>query len=416
MTEGDKAYAAGDFTAAAREYIAAAGSDGAGSGAALHKAGNALLKLRRFDDAIVVYERALDDIEYTGCASVRLNLGTAYAAIGESGKAAAAYEQAVDDPLCTARHKGLAGLGGSLYDMGRIEDAAEAYRKAALDSKNPDPGRALNNLGLCFMALDRPEDAMEAYRAAVELKGYAGRGRAAANLGLAYAALGMHEHAVRIFERADREFGHELSHAATAAYAACAAMAARAPEKVEGWSTGELSPVAAAAVGDPEPDQTRFFTITDDEMRVADKTVRGEERRERRKSRPTWVIVLVVTLALAAIGGLLAFVWLTGLGYPSQQMTVTGMLDAYGSGQAVDSYWVAVPSGDVEKAMASLPPKWQSLELGAIERSARTSTVEVTVVLEQGAPLTYQVSLAREGVGWKVNGVINDWRSTGGGS
>jgi hypothetical protein len=66
--------------------------------------------------------------------------------------------------------------------------------------------------------------------------------------------------------------------------------------------------------------------------------------------------------------------------------------------------------------MASLPPKWQSLELGAIERSARTSTVEVTVVLEQGAPLTYQVSLAREGVGWKVNGVINDWRSTGGGS
>ena len=66
--------------------------------------------------------------------------------------------------------------------------------------------------------------------------------------------------------------------------------------------------------------------------------------------------------------------------------------------------------------MSSLPPKFTSYTIDGTQGAARKSTVTVTIVLEQGAPLTYTVSLLREGVGWKVNGITNDWRSTGGGS
>jgi len=96
-------------------------------------------------------------------------------------------------------------------------------------------------------------------------------------------------------------------------------------------------------------------------------------------------------------------------------MTVNGMMEAYGAVEPVDSYWVAVPPTDIERAMASLPPEWESYEVELVERSARSSTVEVLVTLEQGGVVTYEVSLEREGVGWKVNGVANSFSSMGGG-
>lgn len=122
----------------------------------------------------------------------------------------------------------------------------------------------------------------------------------------------------------------------------------------------------------------------------------------------TWVAIVAI------IVGALGFAWVSGLGYPTQSMTVRGLLEAHTAGKPVEPYWVAVPTADVDKEMSNLPPKVERYELGATERSAKTSSVEVTVILEQGAPLTYKISLAREGVGWKVNGITNEWRSTGG--
>ena len=83
--------------------------------------------------------------------------------------------------------------------------------------------------------------------------------------------------------------------------------------------------------------------------------------------------------------------------------------------QPVDGYWVAVPSADVDKEMAKLPPV-KEYEIAAIERSPGSLERDVTVTPENGAPLRYEITLAREGVGWKVTGIENDWRSTGGGS
>ena len=418
LAAAESAYAAGEWTSAAREYLGAAAGEITGSGYAFHRAGNSLMKLKRIEDACAVYERALEDDTYQDAAAVACNLGTAKASLGAFDEAARAFSRALEDPDYPGRYKALQGLAGAYYQMGRIEDAAEAYRQAALDSNNPDPGKALNNLGLCFVALDRPQDAVEAYRAAVELEEYKGRGRAAANLGMAYAALGMHDRAVASFERARDEFGHPLSNSLQAAYQASAA-ALGADNRVEGWSTGELPSVALtppAAFGDEEQDDdSRFFTITDAEMKVADRDARRRERRERPPARPLWANVLVWSAVVVVVAGAIVGAYLYGLGYPTQQMTVNGVLEAYADGDDVASYWIAVPATDVDKAMSSLPPQWVSYSIGEIERSARTSQVDVTVTLERGGIVTYQISLAREGVGWKVNGVSTSFSSMDGG-
>ncbi|MRS11576.1 MAG: tetratricopeptide repeat protein [Actinobacteria bacterium] len=417
LAAAEAAYATGDWTAAAREYLGAAAGEIQGSGYAFHRAGNALMKLKRTEDAASVYERALEDASYPDRATVSCNLGTAKASLGVYDQAARAFQAALDDPSYDARYKALQGIAGAYYQMGRIEESAEAYRQAALDSGNPDPGKALNNLGLCFVALERPEDAVEAYRAAVELKGYKGRGRAAGNLGMAYAALGMHDRAVSSFERARDEFAHTFSPSMEAAYQASLA-ARNASNRIEGWTTGEIEPVAPRTLEFPDDsseEESRFFTITEDEMKAADRDARRRERKERQPKRPAWISASVwVGLVIVVAGGLVA-AYLYGIGYPTQQMTVNGVLEAYADGDDVSSYWVAVPATDVDKAMSSLPPEWLSYTISGVERSARTSKVDVTVTLERGGVVTYEISLAREGVGWKVNGVSSSFNSTDGG-
>jgi hypothetical protein len=270
---------------------------------------------------------------------------------------------------------------------------------------------------MCFMKLDRPQDAVGAYRAAVDLEEYPGRGRSAANLAMAYAALGMHARAVESFDRAQHELGYELPPALDAARKASAAALLA--------ETGSLEPVGPAQVSAPPhaavpivPDaeaDTTFFTVTDAEMRVADREARRLERQLERPVRPVWLTVLLWSVVVVAVVAGIAAAYLFGIGYPTQQMTVDGLLKSYAAGEDVAPYWVAVPATDVSKAMASLPPIWDSYTIGAVESSARTSKAEVTVTLEQGGVVTYQISLAREGVGWRVSGISNAFNSLNGG-
>ncbi|MBW6467962.1 MAG: tetratricopeptide repeat protein [Coriobacteriia bacterium] len=431
--EGQAAYAAKDYRAAAKAFLAAA-DRGEGNGPAYHMAGNSLVRLRRFSDAVTVYRHAINDESYERRSAVRANLGAAHVALGEYAEAIKVYDAALDDPGYAGQFKALQGKAGALFEMGRIEEAATAYRQAALDGDNPDPGKALNNLGLCFMAMDRPTDAVEAYRAALGFDTYTGRGRALANLGMAYHVIGRHEDAVRSFEKATELHGYKLPETAQAAYVASAGEL-RSPEQreiVDGWSTGEMPPVMISAEdtdakSKASPDATTsmphaskedvdsFFRMTDVEMRERDREARRSERQMRQSERNPWSALIAVVLAVALVLGGTAALFAMGIGYPTQRMTVAGMLEARASGDPVARYWVAVPTADVDKEMAKLPPLTE-FSIDSVERSPRTSLVTVTVTPESGAPLSYEITLAREGVGWKVTGVENDWRSTGGGS
>jgi Tfp pilus assembly protein PilF len=454
--EAKQLYAVGDYRSAAKAFLAAAGRGTDGNGAAFHLAGNSLLKLRRHADAVTVYRHALNDELYDQRGAVRVNLAIAYVSQGEYARAIDQYKQAVQEPDYSARYKAFQGMAGALLETGRTEEAASAYRQAALDGANPDPGKALNNLGLCFMALKRPEDAIEAYKAALGFDTYGGRGKALANLGIAFVTIGQDAEAVKAFDKATQLHGHELAPRAQQAYERSRGRldAARPRrEVVEGWQTGELPPVAdlanfsalstpdesaqvvesapssvveqtgtdlesAAEVdvfADDEEIDTSFFTRTDQEMREHDREARRAERAARKEGREPAKFVATIVLAVVVVLAVFSAAYFSGLGLPTQRMTVEGMLRARAEAKSVEGFWVAVPSADVDKEMAKLPPM-KEFVIGPMERSPRTSKVTVTITPQDGAPLTYQITLAREGVGWKVTGVENDWRSTGGGS
>ena len=417
--EAEQAYAQGDYRSAAKEFLEAAG-EGPGSGPALHMAGNALMRLGRYDDAITTYGAALDDHTYDRLGTVAANLGAAYRKTDRIEAALAAYGAALDEPDYSPRYKAIQGRAGALYDLGRLEEAAAAYRSAALEGDNPDPGKALNNLGLTYMALGRPSDAVEAYKAALEMDSYTNKGRAAANLGLALSRLGRHEEAVAAFEEA-RRYDFELSEGFQQAYRVSTDVVVAAAMTVEPAEVPmELADEAEAdeiAEAEEEIADSDFFTRTEDDMRRLDKEAKREARQERQGTRGivgriAIVAVLVLVILLAAWGA-----WYTGLGYPTQGSTVQGLMAAYAAGDPVDGYWGgAVPAADVEKEMAKLPPNHTEYTIDAVARGADESTVKITVTLEEGAPLHYDILMSREGVGWKVTGVENDWRSTGGGT
>jgi len=434
LSAGEEAYAAGDWHHAALELMAAVhGCPAEGAGGPLHKAGNSLMKLGRHADAATVYAKAAKDATYDRRGAVLANLGAALTAVGRHDDALAAYEEALEDADYPTPHKALLGRAGALYALERFEEATGAYRQAAWADGNTDPGRALNNLGLSFMALGRPEDAVEAFKAALGIDGYAGKGKASVNLALAYAAMGFYEEAVREFETAADTYSHELTGPTLEAYEASLAKArpsGSAPEgppvedlereTVEGWETGDLSSIAAGAseapcLPDADDDATaRFFAMTEQEMRDADRANRKAERSAKRTPKAIAIRVLVAVLIVAAVAGLFGGTLYLGYGYPTQEQTVNGLMEAYRSGTAYTDFWVAVPPTDVRQEMRALPAKFTSYEIRGVDRAALRSTVLVVVELDTGVKLSYDLTLAREGVGWKVLGVKNHWGSTAG--
>ncbi|NTU71654.1 MAG: tetratricopeptide repeat protein [Coriobacteriia bacterium] len=432
--EAQAAYDAGDYRTAAKVFLASAGRGAEGNGAAYHMAGNALCRLRRYQDAVTVYGHALRDPLYERRGAVQANLGAAYVAIGEYAQAANAYESALAEPDYAARYKALQGLAGALLERGRVEDAAVNYRKAALDASNPDPGRALVNLGLCFMALGRPGDAVEAYKAALGFEDYKGRGKALSNMGQAFVVLGEYEEAVKAFEKATQLHGFKLSAGAAAAYASAKQMAEPDTETVEGWETGEIGMTDLAAAFDAPaaesaPPATKpavdavefgddaavsdFFNMTEDQMLEQDREARREARGAGRRSGGGIKGFVILGVVAILIGGALGGAYTMGFGWPTQQAMVSKMLTAYGTGAPTGAYWIAAESSDVAREMAKVPPV-QSFTIDSKQSTAQSSIVRVTVTPKTGAPLHYRVSLAREGLGWKITGIENDFGSTSG--
>jgi len=405
--EALRAYESGDFRAAAKGFLAAAGKGVEGNGGAYHMAGNSLFRLRKYSDALTVYGHALKDELYDKRGPVVANLAAVHSALGDYAAAVECYNEALHDPGYETHYRALLGLADALVEMGRISEAGGAYRQAALDSANPDPGKALNNLGLCFMSLGRPADAVEAYKAALGFESYTNRGRALANLGIAFAALSQHADAIRAFEKAIELHGHTLSENAAKTLeesrVAIADTTSDPPEKIKGWQTGEISPVENI----PE---SAFFTRTEEEMKTIDKEASRRERVERGSGRNPWRRVAVIVSVLIFVAGVIVALYFAGYGFPAQTMTVNGMLAARAEGEDVKRYWVAVPSEDVDAEMAKIPPI-EEYTIEGVDRAAKTSSVRVLVKPKgDGTPLRYDIALTREGVGWKVSGITSYWR------
>lgn len=415
-------YNAGDFGAALIAFMAidseTADFAPGEAGELNHLMGNCYVKQRRYADAAKVYRKALLDEGYAKRGAVNANLGTALTASKEYEAAVACYEAALSDPTYSTPYKAFSGMGAALLRLGRTSEAGIAYRRAALDEGNPDPSKALTNLGVCFMGLGRPQDAVEAYSTALEFEtSPASRNKTCANLGQAYAACGRLQDAVIAFERAMDDGTYHLSEAAAADYARCKAAGIIAEQTGESVDPARTVVAPSMVEGDialddggtviPSPEDTGFFTITEEQLQQMDREEKGKVRKVRHTGLRALIVILIILILLVAAA---AFGYFRGFGYPSQDAVTADVFAAAGTDDAA-TYWAdGISAESIARAMSAVEPG-SDVAIDAIDRSMNESTVYATATLPEGGTVHYKVDMVRSGISWKVANLDLDFAS-----
>lgn len=413
LEQARNAYRTGDFASAA-QLFAAAKDPSELAGEADHLRGNSLMRLGRYAEAVEAYGAALQDGAYGKRGALLTNQGKALVASGDIRSAVSAFSAATQDASYATPYKAYLGLGDALKKLGNLTEAGVAYRQAAIDGANPAPAGALANLGDCFVALQRPEDAIESYRTALDFAGPRDDTRAiSAGLGQAYVAANRFSDAVDAFGTATVDGIYQLTPEQADAYerardtlSASSAMVAT----TNAYSTDidPLDPLGQSGSFMPDPSDTGFFTLSEQEMVQQDR-VETKVRRKRRHTGLKVFIALLVVLLIA--GGGAAFAYTRGFGFPSQQDVLTGLFQAATDGSDASEY-LASGLDESQKSIitASIPldatPTIEGMDAGMSE-----ATATVKVALKNDGDMTYEVGFVREGLGWAVSSVSTDFNT-----
>ena len=418
---GKLAYKSGDWFGAVTR-LADAAAPGEPSGEIDHLRGNAYMKLGQFDSAARAYEGALGDASYGKRGALQCNLGRALLAAGRADEAIPALSEAVSDASYATPYL---ALGAAYEQVGDVRGAGMAYRNAAIDEANPAPAAALSKLGSCFMRLGRPVDAVEAYRTALDFTTpLESQNQIWCDLGLAYVAANRMNEAVDAFAHATSDGTFTLTPEAQASYDAARKAVASIGERRQsdtdaflaaaGYGGGydPLDPMGESGELMPSPEDTGFFSVTEEDLMAADK----QERKVRRKHRHTGLKVLVFFLVLLVLAvGAAVFAYVRGYGWPTQEAVAEELFDAKSSGEDIAQYVVAGTSASQIEAMSdSLPTGDVTVTVSGCDRSMTDSTVYLTAALAAGGEQDYTVELRRDGISWKVVSVTPEYASAGG--
>src|SRR5215204_2650063 len=149
------------------------------------------------------------------------NLGTAYAALGETRRAIQFFEQALPIVRKIGEHRSegavLGNLGIAYRNLGEIGRAIQFYEQAlVIDREIGDrrgEGHDLINLGNAYLVLSETRCAIQFYEQALpilrEIGDRRGEGSALGNMGLAYAELGETRRALQFYEQ-DLDIAREI--------------------------------------------------------------------------------------------------------------------------------------------------------------------------------------------------------------
>ena len=321
-----------------------------------------------------------------------------------------------------------------MLKLGKSAEAGAAFRAAALDESNPDPTKALLNLGVCFMALDRPMDAIASYESALQfdMKPET-RNKIFANMGQAYVADGKMEKAVRAFESALADKTYVFNDAANVDYQrAVAAVAAGntgeveavTPEEVSSGSThndlsgldvqGDGVPIESSRL-DPSEMGTMQLSETSIMREIAAAEQAGSQyfqeaeqdfqdwgqplkKKRRHRGLKAFLIILILIIIVAGGG---AFAYTQGYGMPSQQDQVNAL---FADPQNADVYAASVDESKKAR-IADTVTQGGQVTINGTTNNLGTAEVYATATTSQGGEVPYQISLVRDGLGWKVSGV-----------
>jgi tetratricopeptide (TPR) repeat protein len=135
-----------------------------GNAEVLYNRGNALLALARPRDALETYERAI--LARPDYAEALCNRGAALSALGHNGEALASYDRAL--ALAPDFAEALSNRGNALKALGRLDDALASYDRAL--TVRPDDAQALFNRGVALHELKRFDVALESYDRALAVR------------------------------------------------------------------------------------------------------------------------------------------------------------------------------------------------------------------------------------------------------
>lgn len=401
------------------------------TGLIYHQIGNCLTKVKSYYEAIQAYTHSTEDSAYDAVGVVNCNLGMAYAALRDWPNAIKHFEIAVSDRSYPTPYKAYTAMGNALLKQGKSAEAGVAFREAALDEANPDPTKALLNLGVCFMALNRPADAVASYESALQFDmSTEMRNKMYASLGQAYTASGQMEQAVEYFEKALADKTYFLSASASVDYQRAVAAVSQGnadttqalPALVDtsgldvvgedGTPVAEQEPyvVDEHAVsedyyfadqyekqGDYAPtSEDRFFNSTDQELEQWSKGVVKMERKRRGVGLKIFLVIVLLLLAAVAAGLVL---YMQGYGWPTQEAVVE---QVFNNPASADNYANGITSSDIDE-MSKLVAQGSTIKIDGVDKSMSSSTAYVTATTPQGGEVTYEVSLVRDMIGWKVS-------------
>ena len=417
---GKRAYQQGDWLRAIT-LLDDAKDPGEAFGEIDHLRGNAYMKLGQFDLAAAAYEAALADAAYGKRGALQCNLGRALLAAGRPQEAVGALTSAVSDSAYATPYKAYLALGNAYEQIGDVRNAGIAYRSAAIDETNPAPAVALTNLGSCFMRLNRAVDAVEAYRTALDFTNpLEDQNKIWCDLALAYVAANRMSEAVDAFTHATADGTYTLSPEAQASYDAArravASIGSRKPSETDaflaaaGYATSydPLDPAGASGELMPSPEDTGFFSVSEEDLVRQDKI----DRKVRRKHRHTGLkVFIVIIVLLALIVGAGVFAYVKGYGWPTQQSVVEQLFDAKTQGTDISDLFVDGASESQVQECSDLLLSGASIEVTGIDRSMTDSTVTVTATLGSGVDQDYTIKMVRDGLGWKVSDVEAEYRS-----
>lgn len=413
LEQARNAYRTGDFAGAA-QLFAAAKDPSELAGEADHLRGNSLMRLGRYTEAVEAYGAALQDSAYGKRGALLTNQGKAFVASGDVRSAASAFSAATQDASYATPYKAYLGLGDALKQLGNLTEAGVAYRQAAIDGANPAPAGSLANLGDCFVALQRPEDAIESYRTALDFAGPRDDTRAInAGLGQAYVAANRFSDAVDAFGTATADGIYQLTPDQADAYERArdtlsASSAMNANTSAFNTEVDPLDPLGQSGNFMPDPSDTGFFTLSEQEMVQQDR-VETKVRRKRRHTGLKVFIALLVVLLVA--GGGVAFAYTRGFGLPSQQDALTGLFQAATDGSDASEYLAPGLDESQKSIITASIPLDATATIEGMDAGMSETTATVKVALKNGGEMTYEVGFVRKGLGWAVSSVSTDFNT-----
>lgn len=149
----------------------------------------------------------------------------------------------------------------------------------------------------------------------------------------------------------------------------------------------------------PNPDQTAFFDVTENQINQDAR----EDRKRKRKSRGIGlkVAIVIVILAILVVGAGCA-AYMMGYGYPSQEDVTRNFFAAVQNGDDTDQYWANDVDETARKSQVATLANMTAYNVEGVERSSSQAAVYVKGTLREGGQIEYKTVLARDGLSWAV--------------